>query len=87
MPSQRSSTSCISQVSTALCQILLMTGVYSTCIGRTAKSTNNASLWHVAAQTEINELERLISQYQEVEEDEQGDLLDDFVLSATLVQL
>ena len=38
-----------------------------------------------AAQAEVDELERLIAQYQEIEDDEQGDLLDDFVLSATLV--
>lgn len=39
-----------------------------------------------AAQAEIDELERLIFQYQHIEDDEQGDLLDDFVLSATLVR-
>ena len=44
----------------------------------------HARLCH-AAQAEVDELERLIAQYQEIEEDEQGDLLDDFVLSATLV--
>lgn len=40
-----------------------------------------------AAQADIHELEHLISQYQQIEDDEQGDLLDDFVLSATLVRL
>lgn len=40
-----------------------------------------------AAQADVDELERLISHYQQIEEDEQGDLLDDFVLSATLVRL
>lgn len=40
-----------------------------------------------AAQADIDELEHLISQYQQIEDDEQGDLLDDFVLSATLVRL
>lgn len=39
-----------------------------------------------AAQADVNELERLISQYQQIEDDEQGDLLDDFVLSATMVR-
>ncbi len=39
-----------------------------------------------AAQADIDELEHLISQYQQIEDDEQGDLLDDFVLSATLVR-
>lgn len=38
-----------------------------------------------AAQADVNELERLVSEYQQIEDDEQGDLLDDFVLSATLV--
>lgn len=38
-----------------------------------------------AAQADVDELERLISQYQHIEDDEQGDLLDDFVLSATMV--
>ena len=39
-----------------------------------------------AAQADVDELERLISQYQQIDDDEQGDLLDDFVLSATLVR-
>ena len=39
------------------------------------------------AQADIDELEHLISQYQQIEVEEQGDLLDDFVLSATLVRL
>lgn len=39
-----------------------------------------------AAQADVDELERLISQYQQIEDDEQGDLLDDFVLSATMVR-
>jgi len=45
--------------------------------------------WWCAAQAEIDELERLVSHYQEIEDngEGQGDLLDDFVLSATLVHL
>lgn len=41
---------------------------------------------HKPTQAEIDELERLVSHYQEVEDngEGQGDLLDDFVLSATL---
>lgn len=39
-----------------------------------------------AAQADVDELERLILQYQQIEDEEQGDLLDDFVLSATLVR-
>ncbi|KAL3156668.1 Protein ltv1 [Trebouxia sp. C0009 RCD-2024] len=39
---------------------------------------------HKPTQADIHELEHLISQYQQIEDDEQGDLLDDFVLSATL---
>lgn len=46
---------------------------------------NHMSLAFIA-QADVDELEHLIFQYQQIEDDEQGDLLDDFVLSATLVR-
>lgn len=44
-------------------------------------------LLHVAAQADVDDLEQLLAQLDDVEDDGQGqgDLLDDFVLSATQV--